>query len=37
MEIWDEVVKQYNNELVRLKNLVSEGDNVLPSVYEPLI
>ena len=37
MEIWDEVVKQYNNELVRLKNLVSEGGAERFSHYRELV
>ena len=37
MEIWDEVVKQYNNELVRLKNLVSEGGAESFSHYRELV
>jgi len=26
MEIWDEVIKDYNEELIRLKNIVSSGN-----------
>jgi len=37
MEIWDEVIKTYNDELNRLKNAMSEGNAETYSHYKQLV
>jgi hypothetical protein len=37
MEIWDEVVKEYNNELLRLRSLVSDGNADSFSHYREIV
>jgi hypothetical protein len=37
MEIWDEVVKDYNNELHKLTNILSEGNADSYSHYRQLV
>ena len=37
MEIWDEVVKDYNNELLRLKNIMANAGAESYSHYRELV
>jgi|TARA_R100001244_G_scaffold9334_1_gene11386 hypothetical protein len=37
MEIWDEVIKEYNNELLRLKNILANGNAESYSHYRELV
>ena len=37
MEIWDEVIKEYNNELLRLRSLVSDGGADSFSHYREIV
>ena len=37
MEIWDEVIKDYNEELNRLKNIISNGTAESYSHYRQLV
>ena len=37
MEIWDEVVKEYNTELLRLKNIIANGGAESYSHYRELV
>jgi|TARA_R100001143_G_scaffold57314_1_gene54531 hypothetical protein len=37
MEIWDEVIKTYNDELNRLRNVISEGNAETYSHYKQLV
>jgi hypothetical protein len=37
MEIWDEVIKEYNNELNRLKNVLGEGGAESFSHYRQIV
>ena len=37
MEIWDEVIKEYNNELNKLKNVLGNGNADSYSNYRELV
>ena len=37
MEIWDEIIKEYNSELLRLKNIVANGSAESFSHYRELV
>tara|TARA_R100001143_G_C3334327_1_gene121030 strand:- start:878 stop:1069 length:192 start_codon:yes stop_codon:yes gene_type:complete len=37
MEIWDEVIKEYNNELNKLKNVLGDGKADSYSNYRELV
>ena len=37
MEIWDEVVKEYNTELLRLTNILADGSAESYSRYRELV
>ena len=37
MEIWDEVVKEYNTELLRLTNIIADGGAESYSRYRELV
>ena len=37
MEIWDAVIKEYNSELLRLKNIIAEGGAESFSHYRELV
>ena len=37
MEIWDEVIKNYNDELNRLRNILSDGNAETYAHYKQLV